>query len=258
MEKILKIVIILASSGFFMTCSSLNVWETKEKITPNSYKSYSKYSTQNVGLLRRLLFLPVHFQTLKGGELFFEKNRSWLDHTDTELGYSSDELEGYRISELVVDYLSNWKGYEVINLNLYPFNSNHNFSIDQNNKRYVKDLFNWSEKADNYEKPTENIIKIIKELGGKYNVDGVLIVGGVRKLFSDWKNYSVILSAGLLMPIMHFDTCYSFQTYIFEVNTGKIVWTSRASIDCGLNPSIDSILWPLNNLEQAIPKVMTR
>ena len=248
MEKILKIVFILTSCVFFITCSSVDVWKTNAKITPNSYKSHSKYSKHTVGLLRRLLIIPVQFQTLKGDKPFFE-HRTWIDHTDSELGYSSDEHAGDRFFETTVDYLSNWKGYEAINLSLSQIDINQAFLGTQDIKKYTQELYNWSANPENYENPTENIIKIITKLGKISNADGVLIISGVNKLPSDAKVAAVILSASLLWPILFFDTGISFQAHIFEVNTGKIVWKSSGA------PSIQSLF---KNLENAIPKAMTR
>lgn len=248
MEKILKILLIIVSFVFFTTCSSVVVWETNAKLTPNSYNSYSKRSKHVVGLLRRLLIMPVQFQTLKGDEPFFE-HRTFLDHKDSELGYSSDEQAGERLLGTTVDYLSNWKGYEVIICDQSQIHFNHVLIGTHNIKRYSQELFNWSSKPENYENPTENISEIIAKLGRASNTDGILIISGINKLPSDAKVGAVILSASLLWPILFIDAGMSYQAHIFEVNTGKIVWKSSGA------SSVQSLF---KNLENAIPKAMTR
>ena len=248
MEKILKNrLIILASCFLFTTCASTDVWQTKSSVTPNSYKYYSKHSRHSVGLLRRLLIMPVQFQTLIGGKPYFE-NRPWFGDPPG-LWYSSDKQASQHFYEIAADYLTNWKGYEVIRLNFDQMSTKQPFITNQDMESHTANLNIWSKKPENYSNPSENIIRIISTLGTVDHADGVIVISGVNKFNSDAKALAVILSASLLWPILLYDVGGSFDAYMYEVNTGKIVWKSSGA------PSIPLLF---KNLENAIPKTMTR
>ncbi len=248
MEKILKNILILSACFLLTACASSNVWQTNSKLTPRSYNSYPENSRLSTGLLRRLLIMPVQFETLIGDKPFFQ-HRSWWSHTDSELGYSSDEEVSRRYLETAVDYLANWKGYEIIRLNPTDTAERHALFTSLEIENIAKDLMSWSEKPVDYETPAKNIIRITSKLGSATKADGILMISGVNKLPSDAKVAAVVLSASLLWPILFIDTGISFKAHIFEVNTGKVVWASSGA------PSIPLLF---EKLENAIPKVMTR
>ena len=247
MEKILKNIIIISSCFFFTTCAPKNVWQSKSILTPKSYKSYPKRSKYSIGLLRRLLILPVRFQTLIGDKPYFEHESMW--GKPPAIWYSSDEQASQHFLKKALDYLSNWKGYEVINLTNNQFDTKHTTIAYQDIEKYTLDLNVWTEKLENYDNPSENIVRIISNLSTISNVDGVIVVSGVNKVNSDAKANAVILSASLLWPILLYDVGMSFNAHIFEVNTGKVVWKSTGA---------SSIPLLFKKLENAIPKTMTR
>jgi len=246
MEKILKNIIIISLCFLLTTCASKDVWQSKSSLTPKSYKSYSKSSKHSIGLLRRLLILPVRFQTLIGDKSYFEY-KSILDKP--KLWYSSDEQASQHFLKETVDYLSNWKGYEVINLTNNQVDTKRATITYQDIENYTTDLNVWTERPENYDNPSENIVRIILNLSNISNVDGVIVISGVNKFNSDAKATAVVLSASLLWPILLYDFGMSFNAHIFEVNTGKIVWKSTGA---------SSIPLLFKKLENAIPKTMTR
>ena len=246
MEKILKNIIIISSCFLFTTCASKDVWQSKSSLTPKSYKSYSKSSKHSIGLLRRLLILPVRFQALIGDKSYFEY-KSILDKP--KLWYSSDEQASQHFLKEAEDYLSNWKGYEVINLTNNQVDKKRATITYQDIENYTTDLNVWTERPENYNNPSENIVRIILNLSNISNVDGVIVISGVNKFNSDAKATAVVLSASLLWPILLYDFGMSFNAHVFEVNTGKIVWKSSGA---------SSIPLLFKKLENAIPKTMTR
>lgn len=246
MEKILKNIIIISSCFLFTTCASKDVWQSKSSLTPKSYKSYSKSSKCSIGLLRRLLILPVRFQTFVGDKPYNEY-KPILDKP--KLWYSSDEQASQHFLKEAVDYLSNWKGYEVINLTNNQVDTKHTAITYQDIDNYTADLNDWTENPENYDNPSENIVRIISNLSTISNVDGVIVISGVNKFNSDAKATAVVLSASLLWPILLYDVGMSFNAHIFEVNTGKVVWKSSGA---------SSIPLLFKKLENAIPKTMTR
>jgi hypothetical protein len=60
---------------------------------------------------------------------------------------------------------------------------------------------------------------------------------------------AVVVSASLLWPVLFINTGVSFEGSIYEVHSGKIVWTVRDA------PAMGTIL---EELESAVPEVMTR
>lgn len=163
--------------------------------------------------------------------------------------YSSDEQASQHFLKETVDYLSNWKGYEVINLTNNQVDKIHATITYQNIENYTTDLNVWTENPENYDNPSENIVRIISNLSTISNVDGVIVISGVNKFNSDAKATAVVLSASLLWPILLYDVGMSFNAHIFEVNTGKVVWKSSGA---------SSIPLLFKKLENAIPKTMTR
>jgi hypothetical protein len=246
MEKLIKKIIVITSCLLFAACASNNVWQTTSNLTPKSYKTYSGGTEHHVGILRRLLILPVQFKTLIGGKPYFENKPLW---TPPELGYSSDEHASQRYFDIAVKHLSNWKGYEVVNLESSLNDTDHPLITSQQIKNYTSDLHSWAYKTGNYENPSENIIEVISKLGNISNADGVLIISGVNKLNSDLKTSAIILSASLLWPILFYDYGFFFKATIFEVNTGKVIWKSTGA---------SNITALFKKLENAIPKAMTR
>ncbi|MFC1896221.1 hypothetical protein ACFL0Q_06120 [Thermodesulfobacteriota bacterium] len=188
--------------------------------------------------------MPVQFKTLKGDKPYVDGEGLFNDY-----GFPPDEEVSRELTEKATNYLSHWKGYEAVNLNTDSQSPNERLLAKHDIDRYFMELSDWSEKPENYEVPSDHIFNIVSELGRPYKADGVLIISGTRKLPSNAKVMSVVLSASLLWPILLVDTGDSFEGSIYEVPSGRIIWNVRDA------PSMGAIL---EELESAVPEVMTR
>jgi hypothetical protein len=241
-------------------CASTNVIVSSPTVTPITHRPDDGSVQRSVGLLRRLAVLPLQLDVTPqnpkrcAGPCDWEELRSGLAHN-------------------VVDYLATWRGYEVVTLDpLVPSRLAVDLTVGELEER-VGRLTTFADQRSS-DPPSEELAEMVRDLGTRTGVDGIVILHGKTTTLS-WMEvaaaFPLALSGyGLLaaIPVEMARLGTRLEADIFEVATGRLVWTSVFS--AGVDPlsskpgrptafDANAIVTKLfDPIEPALPAALTR
>ncbi len=234
-------------------CSTIKVSQDSTEIPAITDNRPNTSVERSVGKLRRLVIAPVGYRVIEGSFL------ALFGGTIKENTFKKNLL-----SE-TMSLLNDWKGYEAVPIDLHEdvLREKLNLSHEQSQK-HREVLADWAKEPTNGEDPPEEIADLVSRIGLALNVDGLLFIQGFNKP----PNYTMaltILTASLAWPLLSLEADNELRAGIYEVSSGKIVWSRKVSITPILldQPTQDEIANPkhwarllFEPLENAIPKVL--
>jgi hypothetical protein len=253
----MKISIFLAIAAaliYVSGCASTNVIVNANAVTPTTHQPESGSVARSIGLLRRLAILPAQVD-------FTPSNpKRCIDPCDW------DGLK-LGIAQEVPKYLTEWRGYEVVTVDLLlPDHASVDLS-DTSLDDFVGALAAFADQRSN-EPPTDELKQSLQSIGRQLWVDGVVVIRGSVAVTSMWEaGLGLALAAsgyGLLaaFPVQMVRIGSKFEADIFEVGTGRLVWASVYSSSgnpFARPPSANNLVVELfDPIEPALPAVMTR
>jgi hypothetical protein len=247
-QRILAAVSVFAT--FLVGCATTNVVVSSPTVTAITHRPEDQSLQRSVGLLRRLAILPLQ-----------------LDFTpqNPERCALPCNWEGWRrgLANNVMDYLSTGRGYEVVTLDpLAPSHVTVDLTDGELQER-VSRLATFASRRST-DPPPEELAVMVRDLGTRAGVDGIVILHGSTTTLT-WMEvaaaFPLALSGyGLLaaIPVEMARLGTKLEADIFEVATGRLVWTSVFSAYS--KPSVPSaaVAALFDPIEPALPAVLTR
>jgi hypothetical protein len=245
------------SSAFLLfalsACSTTTVSQDSTEITAITDNRPNASVERSVGKLRRLAIAPVGYKVIEGSFV------ALFGGTTNENNFKKALL-----SE-TMSLLNDWKGYEAVPIDLYEDVLREKLNpSDEQIQKHMDVLADWAKESTNGEDPPEEIADLVSRIGLALNVDGLLFIQGFNKP----PNYTMaltILTASLAWPLLSLEADNELRADIYEVSSGKIVWSRKVSITPILldQPTQYEIANPkhwarllFEPLEYAIPKVL--
>lgn len=249
-----------ASATLLIGCATTNVLVSSPTVTAITHRPEDQSLQRSVGLLRRLAVLPLQLEVTPENP----------KHCMGSCGWEGLWLE---LPPNVVDYLATWRGYEVVPLDpMVPSRLAVDLTVGELKER-VGRLTAFANQRSS-DPPSEELAELVRDLGARTGVDGIVIVHGSATALS-WMEmaaaFPLALSGyGLLaaIPVEMARLGTKLEADIFEVATGRLVWTSVFSV--GLDPlsskperstafDADAIVTKLfDPIEPALPAALTR
>ncbi len=232
-------------------CSS-RVWQYRGDITPTSYQRIDGRIERSVGKLRRLAVAPIRFQNV------LDIWEGWP--TEPRKVEQQAEVTG-RVMSATLSWLSA-RGYEAAPLDLHEVLYLEKLGLTPERVTEQLDtLVAWMRSSDDGAQPPESTAEIVRRLGRPLNVDGIVVVEGIRRPPNITATLAV-LTASLSWPLVFFEGKVEMRADIYEVATGKVVWRGKArefygaSVfkSQGLVGSVPARLF--GELEHAVPRVL--
>jgi hypothetical protein len=191
------------------------VWQSPGPITPSSYRSSDPRVVQTIGKLRRLAMTPPRCQS----------------HSVSGARDAGDKAIVCRdLGTAMRRHLVDWKGYEVIPLDLYADLSREKFEMSAEQLCEALDrISEWVRHAPDGEPPPPEVTAAVSRIGNGLKADGLLV-----------------------LQLAHRDRIF---VDIIEVTTGQVVWRSRFLGRMYQQQWV----WPLSalgRLEPAIPSAV--
>jgi hypothetical protein len=247
-QTILSAVSVLAT--FLVGCASTNVVVSSPTITAITHRPEDQSLQRSVGLLRRLAILPLQ-----------------LDVTPQNPGRCAlpCNWEALRrgLTHNSVDYLSTRRGYEVVTLDAL---ASSDVVVDLSERELAERVGRLATFASrrSTEPPPEELADMVRDLGTQAGVDGIVILHGNTTTLT-WMEvaaaFPLALSGyGLLaaIPIEMARLGTKLEADIFEVATGRLVWTSVFSARGKLSVPSAAVAALFDPIEPALPAVLTR
>ncbi len=234
-------------------CSTIKVSQDSTEITAITDNRANASVERSVGKLRRLVIAPVGYKVIEGS--FIALFGGTMNENNFKKALLSETMS----------LLNDWKGYEAVPIDLYEDVLREKLNLsDEQIQKYMDVLADWAKEPTYGEDPPEEIADIVSRIGLALNVDGLLFIQGFNKP----PNYTMaltILTASLAWPLLSLEADNELRADIYEVSSGKIVWSRKVSITPILldQPTQDEIADPkhwtrllFEPLENAIPKVL--
>jgi len=227
MKNVVFIIILITLTG----CTYH--WETAEPLHPTSYKTKTYRSESSIGKLRKLVLMPVYYET-------------YNDRYSTVKEYQEKSRQ---IEALCLKYLQEKKGYEIVMLSDNTGQWNQSL-FDQNTSAVAKKLYKeWtSEKYDFHS------AKLIKQIGTLLDVDGILVIRLNEE--KTWDTLDGVMNIALMnIPLFYRLSKPVNGAWIYETTSGNLVWSEEsASINDNVSADINTLLQLFRDLENAVPK----
>jgi hypothetical protein len=239
-----RIPILLFLCSLVLGCTSASVSRNSKEVMPVTYTALEDARIErSVGKLRRLAVLPVQLEVSpKDPKLCLEKcGWAGLD--------GAIEVEAIRC-------LGEKRGYEVTSADSLVSESTASFTSEELSK-FAKALADKARESDSDRSP-EEVVTLVKEIGSRAGLDGIVVIQGEATSLSVIDFVVMYASFSLSTPLSFMRIGVSLRADVFEVATGRNVWTSTLS--SGGEPSArehyGTVL--LDPIEPAIPRVFTR
>ena len=240
----------LTSISLLASGCSTTVWRTPGDVTPATYLPEKTGIKRSVGRLRKLAILPVRFNINEQRSKCDDIIPFWRPNYPKK---KKEEAFRRTILKNSAKTLSDWKGYEVVPLTEALLKKTG--SGLEEAKKELDTLAGWAKKSPDGSPPPEEIAGIISRIGGRYDVDGVVLMQGMLKLPSACTFLLVLGTASVAWPLLFVDGKSAFWVDIYEVSTGNIVWRSRGKGPRSLEGKYSD---PFKSIEHALPRVLTR
>jgi len=237
-----KIILILCTiESLFLGCATKSQ-QTKETVSPTSYKIYKSTISRSVGKLRRLVIMPANYIFIHDGKR--EPNK--------------EAIASEHMFDWAAQFLHDWRGYEVFGYKEPNTGLTEDLSSSlTTNEDSLKELYDWVDKSKVDLKLPEKLYKFIESAGSQSKADGILVLQGYQKPPSSWVVLSVILSASLTWPLLFVDMEGELKAEIIGVHTGCLLWKSRMSLfDASKQLTQGEFNRLLNPIENAVPLVL--
>lgn len=230
MRNLIFVLIILTLHG----CTYHSQSENSK--TPMTYQGTPYRSADSIGLLRRLVIMPIVHEPYKG------KYKSLED----------EEIAAQGFQEACANYLVDIKGYEILVIKDLKgkWVSNHIESFDEDNLNNV--YLQWHE-----ESAGKHTAQIIKKVGKSLNVDGVVVVWVKER--EGWSVIDGLLNITLMnAPLFYNLSLTNIGVWIYQTSSGGIVWSMEQATEPG-QETYDILLTNLLvDLDNAVPKQLTK
>ncbi len=188
---------------------------TREKITPSSYADYQSNVNRSVGLLRRLLVVPLRYTVI---HILDRKPK-------IDASLSTLMLEG------AIGFLRDWKGYEIIQYSKIQDKGGKGAPQAQSQPDpELKPIYEWAENSEVDSSPPAEVKNLVSDLSRRFGADGVLVLQGFHKAARPLLVASAILTIGLAMPIALLDAKWEAKAHLYEASSGRIVWRCRLNL----------------------------
>lgn len=225
---------------FIITCGCSYHSESETPKKPMTYSETSYRSPNSIGLLRRLVMMPLVHEPFDG------EYESSIDQKNAALKFRN----------ACVDYLMNKKGYEIVAVedNDGKWESEGKENLDDES---LKDLYQmWlREAAGKHTQP------VIQKIGRSFKADGVLVVW-VKEL-KPWGTMAGLLNITLLnAPLFYNIASSNIGAWIYESSSGQLVWSEERSTfgmqEAVITPDIATVVSLFADMENAVPHQLTK
>jgi len=243
-KKALVAVALLAALGGCATSTHIAVSE--KEVEPRTYSPEPTTVERSVGMLRRLVVLPIVLQT---------------SPEDPKLCVDPCDWPGLQrgLANSVVLYLARERGYEVSSVDP-AVESRVTIGLERatlaNAARKLAD-FARSRSAG---APPAEIAGLVNSIGVHVDADGVVVLHGSVTV-ATWLDWAVTYGSFAMAAPIFLRATASLEADIFEVAHGHLVWagTYFKVLGMGMAPAPDQIIADLfDQIEPALPAVFTR
>jgi hypothetical protein len=243
-NKALVAAALLAALGGCVT--STNIAVSEKEVAPRTYLPEPTTIERSVGMLRRLVVLPIVLQA---------------SPEDPKLCVDPCDWPGFRrgLATSAVLYLARERGYEVSSVD--PDVESH-ASIGLEPPALAEAARRLADFARGRPagSPSAELAALVKSIGVQADVDGVVVLHGSVTVVT-WLDWAVIYgSFGMAAPIVLRATA-SFEADVFEAAPGRLVWAGTYSkvLGVGMAPAPAEIVTDLfDPIEPALPAIFTR
>jgi len=225
-------------------CGCTYHFESEEPKNPVSYQQTPYRSKKSIGLLRRLVIMPIVHEPYK----------------DEYKSITDQKAAAQKFQDECVKYLSNDKGYELIVINdlegkWIKSNLETNDREGGKEKADINHLYQlWhSEKAGKHSE------QVIKKISDELNVDGVVVIR--VKEVTAWNALEGILNIALMnAPLFYNLATPNIGAWIYEGTSGQLVMSVEQSVggDSDSGPSISQVVNVFADMENAVPRQLTK
>lgn len=209
--------------------------QTKDPITPVTYKDTPYRAANSIGKLRRLAVMPIEIESYNG------KYASEKEQEAAALSYQ----------ETVAKFMIEKKGYEIVVVRDEDGKWQDDL-LGTPGHDNIKDLYQkWhKEPAD------KHTTSVIQKVGRALHIDGVLVIRIKER--KPWGVTEMILNIALLdIPLFYAIASPNIGAWIYEVSTGRLVWREEHSADTAIfglpGTTTDFLISLFANLENAVP-----
>jgi hypothetical protein len=226
-------------------CASGDVVFSRKDIAPRTYAPESASIERSVGLLRRLLVLPIVLQVSPEDPKLCVDPCNW-DALRRDLANGAHR------------YLADQRGYVVLSVDPRVFSPAGIGVAPEELEAAARKLATFAKTRQTGAPPVE-IATLVQELGKRADVDGVVVVQGSVTVINwiDWA--AAYATFGMSMPTM-LRAQAVVEGDVFEVKHGYLAWVgSYHAFAGGQPPAITPIVNGLfDRIEPALPAVFAR
>jgi hypothetical protein len=211
--------------------------QSKDPVTPATYKAASYRSADSVGKLRRLALMPVEIKSYKG------KYVSVKDEAAAALSYE----------DACAHFLTGKKGYEIVVVRDKDGKWRSGL-FENSGYGTIQDLYQKWHK----ETVEKNTAPDIQKIGHALNVDGVLVLRIKER--KPWGVTAGILNIALMnIPLFYNMASPNIGAWIYETATGRLVWREEHStFGSETIPATDSLTNLFADMENAVPRQLIK
>jgi hypothetical protein len=216
---------------FLTICGCTYHSQSKDPITPVTYKATSCRSPESVGKLRRLVLMPVEIRSYKGRYVSVKDQEAAAQSYEDACAHFLTEQKGYEVV-VVRDTDGKWRSGLLTN-------SGH---------ENIQDLYQKWHK----EKGEKHTRSVIQQIGGALNVDGVLVIRIKER--KPWGVTKGLMNIALMnIPLYHNIASPNTGAWIYETSTGRLVWRQERSTFVDKTTSATTLVILFADLENAVP-----
>ena len=225
-------------------CGCTYHFESEETKNPVSYQQTPYRSKKSIGLLRRLVIMPIVHEPYK----------------DEYKSFTDQKAAAQKFQDACVKYLSNDKGYEIIVINdLGGKWIKTNLEINDREECKEKADINHLYQLWHSEKAGKHSEQVIKKISNELNVDGVVVIR--VKEVTGWSVFDGILNIALMnAPLFYNLATPNIGAWIYEGASGQLVMSIEQSTwgDPDSAPSISQVVNLFVDMENAVPSQLTK
>jgi hypothetical protein len=214
-------------------------WQSKDPITPVTYKDSPYRAADSVGKLRRLALMPVEIKSY-AAKYAYEKEQE-----------AAQEAAALSYEDACARLLSEKKGYEIVVV--MDADGKWQSSLFENSGyNNIQDLYQKWHK----ETAEKHTTSVIQNIGRALNVDGVLVIRIKER--KPWGVTEGTLNIALVnIPLFYSIASPDLGAWIYETATGRRVWREEHSIGneagVGTTTVTVSLISLFADLENAVP-----
>ena len=220
--------------------------QSEEPKTPVSYKETPYRSSNSIGLLRRLVIMPVAHEPYK----------------DEYTSVKEQEAAAQSFQKVCADFLTDIKGYEILTIkdvggewdwDRIGYNNNAESPESSNlNNLYQQ----WHEETAG--KHTE---QVIQKIGRTLNADGVVVMWVKER--EAWDAIDGILNIAFMNAPLFYNLGYpNIGAWIYETSSGQLVWSAKHStfgeVEGTSTSNMNHVVNLFVNMENAVPSQLTK